>query len=266
MLTDVEKYLTVFLYRTTNEKESLAMESSAFSERLMKFGLTRQEAGIYECLLEKGKATGYEVAKKLGISRSNAYNSLASMTEKGASYLADEGTTRKYVPVPLEDFCKNYIRRLEETQQWLALHGPAEKSYVEGYVTIEGAANILDMMRNILLRVRDKVYISCTRNYLLLLVDEIEVLIKAQKKVVLITDQPVHFEMARVYIGEPRGNSIGIIADSRYVITGEYGEGSMNTCLYSGQKNFVELYNRMLANEIKLLAIKEEQESLRYGA
>ena len=60
--------------------------------------------------------------------------------------------------------------------------------------------------------------------------------------------------------------NIGIIADSRYVITGEYGEGSMNTCLYSGQKNFVELYKRMLANEIELLAIKEEQESLRCGA
>ena len=68
------------------------MESSAFSERLMEFGLTRQEAGIYECLLEEGKITGYEAAKILGISRSNAYNSLASMTEKGASYLADEGT------------------------------------------------------------------------------------------------------------------------------------------------------------------------------
>ncbi len=72
--------------------------------------------------------------------------------------------------------------------------------------------------------------------------------------------------MARVYIGEPRERNIGIIADSRYVITGEYGEGSMNTCLYSGQKNFVELYKRMLANEIELLAIKEEQESLRCGA
>ena len=242
------------------------MESSAFSERLMEFCLTSQEAGIYECLLEEGKITGYEAAKILGISRSNAYNSLASMTEKGASYLADEGTTRKYVPVPLEDFCKNYIRRLEETKQWLSAHGPSEKRHVEGYVTIEGAANILDMIRNILFRVEERVYISCTRNYLLLLIDEIETLIRAQKKVVLITDQPVHFDMARVYIGEPRERNIGIIADSRYVITGEYGEGSMNTCLYSGQKNFVELYKRMLANEIELLAIKEEQESLRCGA
>ena len=50
---------------------------------------------------------------------------------------------------------------------------------------------------------------------------------------------------------------IGIIADSKYVLTGEYGEGSMNTCLYSGQKNFVELYKTALANEIELIKIRE---------
>lgn len=235
------------------------MDSNSFNEHLMEFGLTRQEAGIYECLLCEGKVTGYEVAKILGISRSNAYNSLASMTEKGASYLVEEGSTKKYVPVPLEEFCKNYIRRLEESKRWLVEHKPSEKTHTEGYVTIEGARNILDMLRNLLMKAEERVYISCTRNYLLLLVEEVEQLISAHKKVVIITDQAVNFKNAKVYIGEPRGMQIGIITDSKYVLTGEYGEGSMNTCLYSGQKNFVELYKRSLSNEIKLLAIQEKE-------
>ena len=88
------------------------MEQTSFTERLMKFGLTRQEASIYQCLLTEGKVTGYEVAKQTGISRSNAYNSLASMTEKGAAYLVEEASTRKYVPVPLNEFCKNRIRKM----------------------------------------------------------------------------------------------------------------------------------------------------------
>ena len=235
------------------------MDSNSFSEHLMEFGLTRQEAGIYECLLCEGKVTGYEVAKILGISRSNAYNSLASMTEKGASYLVEEGSTKKYVPVPLEEFCKNYIRRLEESKRWLVEHKPSEKTHTEGYVTIEGARNILNMLKNLLTKAEERVYISCTRNYLLLLVEEVEQLISAHKKVVIITDQAVNFKNAKVYIGEPRGMQIGIITDSKYVLAGEYGEGSMNTCLYSGQKNFVELYKRSLSNEIKLLAIQESQ-------
>ena len=226
----------------------------------MEFGLTRQEANIYQCMITEGKVTGYEVAKQTGISRSNAYNSLANMTEKGIAYLVEEGNTRKYVPVPLDEFCKNRIRKLEESNKWLIAHVPSEKTYVEGYITIEGADHILDKMRNLLSQVEKRVYISCTRNYLLLLVRELEDLIRDKKKVVIITDQPASFDNAKVYVGENRGMQIGLIADSRYVLTGEYGEGSLNTCLYSGQKNFVELYKTALSNEIKLLSMREENQ------
>ncbi len=236
------------------------MEQQSFIERLMEFGLTRQEANIYQCMLTEGKVTGYEVAKQTGISRSNAYNSLANMTEKGAAYMVEEGHTRKYVPVPLDEFCRNRIRKLEETKNWLIGHMPSGKTYVEGYITIEGANHILDKMRNILKKVDEKVYISLTRNYLLLLVGELQTLIAAKKQVVIITDQPTAFSRAKVYVGEDRGMRIGVIADSRYVLTGEYGEGSMNTCLYSGQKNFVELYRTALSNEIKLLSMREENQ------
>lgn len=233
------------------------MENNVFTEHLAKFGLTRQEACIYECLLSEGKTTGYEVAKKIGISRSNAYASLASMTEKGAAYLVEEGSTRKYVPVPLDEFCRNSIRGLEGSAKWLIQHKPEERSHVEGYITIEGADHILNKMKNLLITAEDRVYISCTRNYLLLLVEELDQLIATRKKLVIVTDQPVSLKNARVYVGEPRGREIGIITDSRYALIGEYGEGSMNTCLYSGQKNFVTLYKRALANEIKLTAIQE---------
>ena len=236
------------------------MEQQSFIERLMEFGLTRQEANIYQCLLTEGKVTGYEVSKQTGISRSNAYNSLANMTEKGASYLVEEGHTRKYVPVPLDEFCRNRIRKLEESRNWLIAHVPSERTYVEGYITIEGADHILDKMRNILKKVEERVYISLTRNYLLLLVGELQTLIAAKKQVVIITDQPTAFSRAKVYVGEDRGMRIGVIADSRYVLTGEYGEGSMNPCLYSGQKNFVELYRTALSNEIKLLSMREENQ------
>lgn len=235
------------------------MKNKAFIEQMMEFGLTRQEAGIYECLLEKGTITGYEVAKQIGISRSNAYNSLASMTEKGASCLAEEGTTKKYAPVPLDEFCKNRIRRLEESKRWLLAHMPTQQEHVEGYITVEGARHILNKMKNLLIKAEKSVYLSCTRNYLLLFVDELEALTAGGKRVAVITDQPVHIPGAKVYLGAPRDMQVGLITDSRNVLTGEYGEGSMNTCLYSGQRNLVELYKRALANEIRLLAIQEER-------
>ena len=64
-------------------------------------------------------------------------------------------------------------------------------------------------------------------------------------------------------MGNNRGMQIGVITDSRYVLTGEYGEGSINTCLYSGQKNFVELYKSALSNEIKLLAMTRGEHAMK---
>ena len=126
------------------------MENNTFIDQLMNFGLTRQEASIYQCMLTEGKITGYEVAKQIGISRSNAYNSLASMTDKGAVYQVTEGTTKKFIPVALDEFCKNNIRKLEESRKWLLSHAPSEKTEDEGYITIEGRIHILDKMKNLL--------------------------------------------------------------------------------------------------------------------
>ncbi|NCB44825.1 MAG: TrmB family transcriptional regulator, partial [Clostridia bacterium] len=50
-----------------------------YTEQLMAFGLTRQEAVVYWALLTEGPLTGYEVAKSTGISRSNGYTSLANL-------------------------------------------------------------------------------------------------------------------------------------------------------------------------------------------
>ena len=52
------------------------MEEAAIIEQLILFGLSRQEAAIYLCLLQNEELTGYEVAKLTGISRSNRRNLL----------------------------------------------------------------------------------------------------------------------------------------------------------------------------------------------
>ena len=50
------------------------MDEMSYIEKLMVFGLTRQEASIYLCLYRNGTLTGYEAAKLTGISRSNVFN------------------------------------------------------------------------------------------------------------------------------------------------------------------------------------------------
>lgn len=232
------------------------MNEQRFVEYLQHFGLTRQEALVYRTLLVSGKGTGYEVAKETGISRSNAYGALASLVEKGAAYIMEEAA-KKYIPVKLEEFCGNCIRRMQEEEDWLLQNLPGEKIDEEGYITIEGAGNIQDKIKNLLKNAEERVYVSCTAECLKEFEEELQALLSRKKKVVIITDEEVAFEGAMLYLSEDKGRQIGMIADSKYVLTGEYGTGSMNTCLYSGQRNFVALFKTALANEIKLITLSK---------
>ena len=119
------------------------MEQNQYVEYLLHFGLTRQEALIYVELLVKGKQTGYEIAKETGISRSNVYSVLAALAEKGAAYVIEE-SAKRYIPVKVEEFCGNCIRRMQEEQEWMERNLPQKKAETEGYITIEGEQNILD--------------------------------------------------------------------------------------------------------------------------
>ena len=137
------------------------MEESRLIEYLMHFGLSRQEALIYEQLLARGKQTGYEIARDTGISRSNAYTSLAALVEKGAAYLVEENA-KKYIPVCPEEFCGNRIRRMEKEKKWLVENLTCETAEEEGYITIEGAEHIRDRVLNLLEKAEERVYLSCS--------------------------------------------------------------------------------------------------------
>ena len=235
------------------------MDEQLFAGYLLHFGLTRQEALVYQKLLLKGKQTGYEVAKEAGISRSNAYSSLAGLVEKGAAYLVEE-SAKRYIPVRLEEFCENCIRRMKAEEEWMVRNLPEGQVDEEGYITIEGEANIRDKVKNLIVSAKERVYLSCAVQVLGEFQNELKQLASEEKKVVIITDGPFGMDGARVYLTEDKGKQIGLITDSKYVLSGEYGKGSMNTCLYSGQNNFVLVFKTALANEIKLIEICRGEE------
>lgn len=236
------------------------MENETFAAYLQHFGLSRQEALVYRNLLVYGKQTGYEIAKETGISRSNVYGTLSILAEKGAAYVLEEGA-KKYIPVKLEEFCGNWLRRLEEEERWMRENLPDTREVEEGYITIEGDANIRDKLHNLIKNAAERIYISGTGAYIREFSEDLEQLLKKGRKVVILTDEDVTFPGASVYLTENKGRQIGVIADSRYALSGEYGGENMNTCLYSGQKNFVELFKNALANEIQLIRIGQQSAS-----
>ena len=59
-----------------------------------------------------------------------------------------------------------------------------------------------------------------------------------------------------VYETKPEEGQIRFITDSAYVLTGELTGDEHDTCLYSGQKNLVEVMKEALKDKITLLSEK----------
>ena len=46
-----------------------------------------------------------------------------------------------------------------------------------------------------------------------------------------------------------------MIVDSSFILSGEYRNQDRNTCLYTSQRNFVEIFKEAMANEIKVIEL-----------
>ncbi len=230
------------------------MDGNKVIEKLMCFGLTRQEAVIYLCLAKNGDLTGYEVAKQTRISRSNAYNGLAGLADKGAAYAA-EGAAVRYHAVDVDEFCANTIRALEELRSEIKSSMPVQREEAEGYLTIEGDRHIRDKARNMIEGSRHRVYLSMTERFVRLFEKEIKSAVREGKKVVILTDRPLEFPGALCYKTQEKGVQIGVIADSSHVLTGELGREEESSCLYTGQPNFVRVFKDSMHNEIELIRL-----------
>ncbi len=232
------------------------MDEAYILEKLVGFGMTRQEASMYLCLYRKGGLTGYEVSKQTGISRSNVYGGLSGLVEMGAAYLM-EGNPSKYTAVPVDEFCNSKIRAMIKAKEFLTVNMPAAADSPDGYITIEGASNIRNKILAMLEKAEYRIYLSAPGIFLKGIQEELEETAKRNIKLVLITDSVIEIENVLLHVTEKKGMQIRLIIDSMYVLTGDIEGKKTDTCLYSGQKNFVNVFKEALRNEIKLIEISK---------
>ncbi len=107
---------------------------------------------------------------------------------------------------------------MKAEEDWMVKNLPVEPVEEEGYITIEGEGNIEDKIRNLLMSVRERVYISCSVQILRKFEGETKRLAAAGKKVVVITDGEYFLDGATVYVTGDKGWQIGLITDSKVCI------------------------------------------------
>ena len=129
---------------------------------------------------------------------------------------------------------------------------------VDGYITIKGATEIINKLKNTIVKAKARIYVSATDSAIEALRGELTEAVGRGLKVVIITGRPL--EGAIIYYAHKPNSQIRLIADSQEVLTGDLADGSNSTCLYSSKQNLVDLFKDALKNEIKLIELLPEAE------
>jgi HTH-type transcriptional regulator, sugar sensing transcriptional regulator len=229
---------------------------------LVEFGLTRQEATLYLCLLSSGDQNGYELAKRTGISRSNTYTGLAGLVEKGAAWTI-EGETVRYRAVPGAEFTENRLRQWKRFQKELLSSLPSLRSKPGSYITVHGKAAILDRLHNLITQTHERLYLSLGHELIESFLPELTLLNDRGCKLVLLSDPKgcerisKNCSKAAIHISDPAHGQIRLIVDSLHVMTGEISETGESSCLYSDHHNLIELFKSSLKNEIRIALLQK---------
>ncbi|BFT75462.1 TrmB family transcriptional regulator [Paenibacillus sp. P36] len=123
---------------------------------LKNLGFTDLEAKCLHVLAESGTQTGYEIAKQLGVSRSNVYSALQKLAEKGA-VLTSHGEPTHYQSVPIEEIGERVEAELQASIRYVKEHMPKQGAHRSEYFSLEGDTKVLDRIRTELRKAKEEV-------------------------------------------------------------------------------------------------------------
>lgn len=197
---------------------------------LKTLGFSEYEARIYISLMGAAPTTAYELAKRSGVPRPNAYSSLASLADRGAAMPVSDNPVRYVARDPKELFstiadrtravCDDLAERLSEVS------APNGDDYVWN---LAGEAEVNAKLATMIANAREFIWIKAGpevirahKSALKAATGERDV----KLRVILFGDDPDEFrfnENCEVYIHEASGVRMGS-ADNLFTVTVDHGE------------------------------------------
>ncbi|MCQ5363235.1 MAG: hypothetical protein HA492_03925 [Candidatus Verstraetearchaeota archaeon] len=151
------------------------MAEEKIIERLMGFGLTREEAMVYIFLLRAGPCPARLLANKLGGNRMKAYRTLKTLQERGLVEVT-LGRPVKFVAAPLDSALNNLIETyrsklssMEESKKeileyWSRLPTTDASIGEPKFRILQGRQQVYDLLLKMFDRAKSEVRILTTRN------------------------------------------------------------------------------------------------------
>lgn len=141
-------------------------------QHLRNLGFTEMEAKVMVELAGSGPSSGYEVAKRLGVSRSNVYTTLQRLSQQG--FLHSQGEPVRYSMLKTEELTHMISGQMRESLSFVESQMPRSESDHPPFYSVEGDDKVLETLASELERAEREIVIDVWHEEAALLRDELE--------------------------------------------------------------------------------------------
>lgn len=140
---------------------------------LRNLGFTEMEAKIMVELAGKGPSSGYEVAKGLGVSRSNVYSTLQRLCQQGYLHRS-EGDPVRYSMLKTEELTRMIAGQMKESLSFIENRMPRVEPDQQPFYNVEGDRNVMEALARELERAEHEIVVDVWREEAALMRSELE--------------------------------------------------------------------------------------------
>ncbi|MDR6552130.1 helix-turn-helix domain-containing protein [Paenibacillus qinlingensis] len=225
-------------------------------QHLRNLGFTDLEAKCLHVLAVNGTQTGYEIAKGLGVSRSNVYAALQKLAEKGA-VLTSHGEPTVYQSVPIEEIGERMEAELQASIRYVKEHLPKQEAHRSEYFSLEGETKVIERIRSELRRAKEEAFCDLSPEEAKLLKDDIrEAATQGVRVIVMPTREAgagfYPFARKRVEgLKGQQGRKFALLIDRKLAIVGTRGVEDPTVAMLTEHPAMVEmLYNHFCSSVV----------------
>ncbi|EEL49938.1 MULTISPECIES: TrmB family transcriptional regulator [Bacillus cereus group] len=230
---------------------------------LKKIGLSDLEARCYLTLHEESNLSGYEVAKRVSVSRTNVYAALWSLTDKGACR-SIEGETALYNAVPIEQLIRLFQVEFEKTSKDLINQLKTPPKPTPAFYNWQGGNALDKAVRRIIVNAETSIVVDVWSEDLHHIEEALLVAEKKGVSVILITMGACKTSLKHVfqhYRGEEwpaEERKFSILCDSSLALIGSF-EGEMKpSALETNHPSVIEVIKNAFYHDMMMQHIEED--------
>ncbi|UKS25135.1 HTH domain-containing protein [Paenibacillus sp. HWE-109] len=232
---------------------------------LKNLGFTDLEAKCLHVLADNGTQTGYEIAKQLGVSRSNVYSALQKLAEKGA-VLTSHGEPTHYQSVPIEEIGERIEAELQASIRYVKAHMPKQEAQRSEYFSLEGDAKVMERIRNELRKAKEEALLDLWPEEAKLLKSELRQVPSQGVRLLVATTSEVDlpgeahlFKHRRDETSSARsGRKFTVLIDRKLAIIGTRGGDEPTLAMLTEHPAMVELLHAHFFQDVILHELQQD--------